>query len=520
MLVPCLCYRPQAGSFGPSPRRAPRDHRRDGNVNVAERSRPCHVHVNAHSLLRLPKTCALTLLAIEYSPCVRSWMLALVAVVAGATVGARADAPPPAWTLHVFTTGRDRLTPSALGGFVAGWAPVHAFVLAHPEHGLVVFDTGLNHQVATRRTYGSCWSHVVADYDLRRGEDLPTQMRRAGLDPAAVRLVVLSHLHSDHAGEVEAFPGAQVLLGRDDMAWGEAQGELRSVHAHEIDNAKLRPIEVTTGPPLGPFAHAQPLELDGALAVLAVPGHSPGSIALLARLPGGPVLLAGDALASARFARWVEGGHPVGSVAADPAAARATILRIRALEAAEPELRVIGGHEPDLPYHRSDVVIHAFTGGDAEDRPDSAWDERRSGLFTMPAVLSVGRSGVSPAVAGGLGTDVLPCLAIDAGAVVAMPFGGRGAGVTFLALRYSIEFGGGLAGFVSVGPSVAFVETPERGAFELESALMTGAGLIWTLGPALALRLDVGTASVFTPGDLAWPPFQLRFGGIGLVTRL
>ncbi len=118
-------------------------------------------------------------------------------------------------------------------------------------------------------------------------------MEADGLAPASVRWVCLSHLHTDHAGRVDAFPAARVLVAREE--WERARGfpgRVRGYLPHRWPRAVEPELVDLSGPAVGPFPRSYDVAGDGRLRLVPLPGHTPGHVGLLvdARL-----LLAGDA---------------------------------------------------------------------------------------------------------------------------------------------------------------------------------------------------------------------------------
>jgi 4-pyridoxolactonase len=80
--------------------------------------------------------------------------------------------------------------------------PVYSVLIDH-EDGLFIYDTGfdLPHMQA----------YISGDQPLQTPEQtLPAQLAKCGLEPSDVTAVLSSHLHIDHCGGHEFFPGALV----------------------------------------------------------------------------------------------------------------------------------------------------------------------------------------------------------------------------------------------------------------------------------------------------------------------
>jgi glyoxylase-like metal-dependent hydrolase (beta-lactamase superfamily II) len=164
-----------------------------------------------------------------------------------------------------------------------------------------VFDTGQSARAATRG-YFPPWHPFfrLARFELGPADEAASQLGRLGHDPARVRWVVLSHLHTDHVGGVSSFPGAEVVVSRTEWERatgirGRVRGYLPQYWPH---GAKLRLVELD-GPPLGPFPGTFDLAGDGRLLVVPTPGHTPGHIGLLVRSEQASYLLGGDMAKSA-----------------------------------------------------------------------------------------------------------------------------------------------------------------------------------------------------------------------------
>lgn len=80
---------------------------------------------------------------------------------------------------------------------------------------------------------------------LRRGRHLDVTPRDAaealGIDPDAVTDLVITHLHYDHAGRIEDFPGARVWVQEKELEYvlGPDMGHPSLNHFFEVDDLKI-----------------------------------------------------------------------------------------------------------------------------------------------------------------------------------------------------------------------------------------------------------------------------------------
>lgn len=195
--------------------------------------------------------------------------------------------------VHCFSTGRVREKRGGRGvrrylpgGWRSDTRPVNVFAVEHPD-GVCVFDTGQT-SLAARRGYFARWYPFfkLARFELRPADEAAEQLRRRGIDPGAVRWVVMSHLHTDHAGGLSGFVRATLVVSK--VEWRRAQGL----------GGKLRgyvPLDWPSGGPVVFAEERSDLAGDGALTVVPTPGHTPGHVSLLVRDEGRTLLLAGDA---------------------------------------------------------------------------------------------------------------------------------------------------------------------------------------------------------------------------------
>lgn len=250
-------------------------------------------------------------------------------ILPGPTFTEKSDLPVlliPSLKIHVFNTGFNQMSP-LLARTPTPWRPVPAFVIEHPKFGLIVFDAGLSAEVEER---GESALPVPMRWLIKsRGRPewaLNLQMQNAGLDPAKVSKVILSHSHEDHTGTVGAFENAQIV--------------------------KEFAAQKTTHYFLG---DAWDLLGDQSILIFKGGGHTKEDLMALVQLEKSVVLLTGDAVV--HFS-WLN-SDDVERIPVNPERSAEVRNRIRWIIKTQPEIVVIPGHDmSQIPSNRSDILIH------------------------------------------------------------------------------------------------------------------------------------------------------------------
>lgn len=161
--------------------------------------------------------------------------------------------------------------------------PMDYFVwlLRGPDGQEILVDTGFDAATAARR------GRAI----LRPVEDC---LRAIGSDAAAMRDVVITHLHYDHAGNLGLFPAARFHI--QDRELGFATGR------HMCSHALRHPFEVEDVVKLVRAVYAERVtfhdgegEVAPGVTLHRVGGHSDGLQMLRVETERGPLVIAGDA---------------------------------------------------------------------------------------------------------------------------------------------------------------------------------------------------------------------------------
>ncbi len=198
----------------------------------------------------------------------------------------------------------------------AAWMPVNVTLVEHAT-GVVLVDTG--EAVEQPPGHFGCGDpvqeRIYRSYlrmPVRRGLDAPSRLRALGVRAEDVDIVVLTHLHGDHTGNLPAFPRARVLAGP-----GEKQGYPGAITSRLSGRELIEP-RFTDGP-VDRFATSLSLTDDGRVRAVPLPGHTPGHLGVVI---AGPIttVAAGDVALDADQLR--RGATP--GIAVDRTANRAT----------------------------------------------------------------------------------------------------------------------------------------------------------------------------------------------------
>jgi N-acyl homoserine lactone hydrolase len=227
--------------------------------------------------------------------------------------------------------------------------PIHAWVIEHPE-GLIVVDTGETAR-ASHPGYFPRWHpyyRLAVREDVQEHEEIGPRMRALGLSPQDVRWVVLTHLHTDHAGGLHHFPGAEFLVSATEYAAARGlAGKLRGYLPHRWPSW-FRPTGLDLPEPSGHEALDLPgisLTVAEDVRLVSTPGHTAGHLSVLVDEGPGTLFLAGDTSYTQR--NLVEGvADGVSSVGGGETTAANTLRSIREYAATRPTV-YLPSHDPD-----------------------------------------------------------------------------------------------------------------------------------------------------------------------------
>lgn len=196
--------------------------------------------------------------------------------------------------------------------------PALCGLIRHPEHGWILYDTGLAEHFfqATRQLPERLYRSAVP-VQLPAAEQLTAQLHSLGIRPADIRYVIISHFHADHIAGLRTFSQAHFIALQADCQhlkqlrtkrWRAALGGHLPALLPDDFTARLQLADASPRCDLprwmAPFEHGLDLFGDASLVGVPLPGHSAGQLGLfIPDAQGRPAFLVADACWSAPACR-------------------------------------------------------------------------------------------------------------------------------------------------------------------------------------------------------------------------
>jgi len=152
------------------------------------------------------------------------------------------------------------------------WVPIVAWHIQTADSEILV-DTGITGQDLKRYLFGNLYED---------NQSMEEALAGIGSSPDRIRIIIQTHLHYDHCGNNKLFPGAKVFIQARELAFAK--------YPHPVFKGSYNPsffegsdFEIVEGEK----------EIVPGVSVVPVPGHTPGTQAVLVDLKGKKAALTG-----------------------------------------------------------------------------------------------------------------------------------------------------------------------------------------------------------------------------------
>lgn len=216
-----------------------------------------------------------------------------------------------------------------LGSMIADDTPIPGYLVQLDDGTNIVIDTGYR-----PGSFGEDQHPERAAFRVRPEDEIVSRLAQLGLQPDDIKYVISSHFDPDHAGYLDAFPRALIVVQRSHLAAARASNLPRFQATHPawaLPDERYLLVDGDT-------------ELLPGIALIETSGHVPGHQAVLLRLPHtGPVLLPIDALEAIEESEAPT--EQAGPFDMDAQGAAASRRKLQALRRREGVALTIFGHD-------------------------------------------------------------------------------------------------------------------------------------------------------------------------------
>ena len=229
--------------------------------------------------------------------------------------------------------------------------PCPAFLIRHPSAGAILVDTGLHPSIATdpKQNFGSLGARFGKP-TLEPGEDVPSQLRKRGLDPGEIPIVVMTHLHLDHSSAISEFPSSTFVVSEAEWRFatgsgGSVQNGYRKAHYDYAFEYRTVDFDRASVDSYASFGRTFDLLGDGSVRLAFTPGHSAGHMSVICHLGQRDFVIGGDAV---YMAAQLDGSDPLPPRPQDAHNLRRSLQELRLFRKQFPDSVITPGHDPEF----------------------------------------------------------------------------------------------------------------------------------------------------------------------------
>lgn len=179
----------------------------------------------------------------------------------------------------------------------AEWVPIYAWVIERPE-GIIVVDTGETSKTGISG-YLPKWHPYYAlavQFDVKPENEIGPQLMQLGIDPVKdVTKVIMTHMHTDHAGGLHHFRNSEILIEKNEYRAASGFTGLMAGYLPHRWPKWLNPILFTVpNDPYFSFSQSMAVTTDRKVVIVSTPGHVANHLSVIVEIDGLHYFIAGD----------------------------------------------------------------------------------------------------------------------------------------------------------------------------------------------------------------------------------
>jgi glyoxylase-like metal-dependent hydrolase (beta-lactamase superfamily II) len=212
--------------------------------------------------------------------------------------------------------------------------------------GAILIDTGFHPSVAVKpqENLGRLSQFTFRDVQMKPEQAAPAQLRARGIEPSAVKVVLMTHLHIDHASAISEFPDSTFVVSAAEWAAASSNGQFHGYVKRQFDHGfdyRLLDFEGPDAESFSGFGRSFDVFGDGSVRTVYTPGHTLGHMSVVLRTARGEVLIAGDAI---YLRRTLDDTH-LPYRTEDEHLFRRSLRELRQYASETPEALIVPGHD-------------------------------------------------------------------------------------------------------------------------------------------------------------------------------
>lgn len=241
------------------------------------------------------------------------------------------------------------------------WKPISfpaLFALIEHPIGFILFDTGYSDRFyqETQQFPEKIYRWITPVY-LQPQESAVSQLQQQGIEPEAIKIIIISHFHADHIGGLKDFPNAQFICFQSAYHAVQNKQGFKALKAGFLSGLMPKNFEkrvqfinlknsVKLPDELFPFEQGFDLLGDNSILGIELPGHVTGQLGLfLTDKTGQPYFLIADACWLSRaYQEFILPNSLTDLIVNDKQAYRDTLKKLNQLYKNNPNLKIIPSH--------------------------------------------------------------------------------------------------------------------------------------------------------------------------------